>query len=76
VIWLIAAQLLVLHTLDGRDVFVVPSHIVSIVEAREEDDPEKKMTRQVHCSITMTTGKMYTVSEDCASVRKRLEELR
>jgi uncharacterized protein YlzI (FlbEa/FlbD family) len=75
-VWLVASQLLVLHTLDGRDVFVAPSHIVSIVEARDESDPERHMTPKVHCAITMANSKIFTVAEDCASVRKRLEELR
>jgi uncharacterized protein YlzI (FlbEa/FlbD family) len=69
-------QLIVLHTLDGRDVYVNTSHIVSVVEARDEDDPHKHMTAKVHCAIGMLDGKIYTVAESCDGVRQRLQEIR
>lgn len=73
---LIALELIVLHTLDGRDVYVNPDYVVSVVEARSEDDPHKRMTAQVHCAIGMSDGKIYTVAESCDSVRQRLQEVR
>lgn len=68
------AALLVLHTLDGRDVYVNPNAIVTITEARREGDPKKQTTDRVHCVITLSDGKAVTVEEDCDSVRRRLEE--
>ena len=70
----VVLQLVVLHTLDGRDVYVNPVHVVSVVEARDENDPHKTMTAKVRCAIGMLDGKIYTVAEDCANVRRRLQE--
>lgn len=67
--------LLLLHTLDGRDVYVNPTHIVSVAEVREEHDPRKLLTGKVRCVVTLSNGKFLTVVEDCASVRRRLDEL-
>ena len=67
-------QLITLHTLDGRDVYINPAYVESVVEARDEHDPNKHMTAKVHCAIGMAGGKIYTVEESCDSVRQRLTE--
>jgi uncharacterized protein YlzI (FlbEa/FlbD family) len=69
-----ALQLVLIITLDGREVHVNPTHIVSISEARDEDDPHKLLTGKVHCVITLTNGKLISAAEDCTSVRHRIEE--
>jgi uncharacterized protein YlzI (FlbEa/FlbD family) len=66
-------QLLAITTLDGREVHVNPMHIVSISEARSEDDPHKQFTGKAHCVLTLINGKLITVAEPCRSLRQRLQ---
>lgn len=67
--------MLLLMTLDGRYVFVSPPHIVSISDARDENDATKLTTARVHCLINLSDGKIVSVEEVCDSVRRRLKEL-
>lgn len=72
---LVVLQLIVFRTLDGRDVHVNPSHIVSVSETSETRDPnERLLTDKVHCVITLSNGTKVSVAEGCDSVRRRLEE--
>jgi uncharacterized protein YlzI (FlbEa/FlbD family) len=70
----VVLQLVAFQTLDGRDVYINPTHIVSVSEARDENDPRKALTAKARCVITLTNGKFITVVEDCASVRDRLDK--
>ena len=69
----VAVHMLVLTTLDGRTVYVNPSHISSVSEAREETDPHKLLTGRVHCVLIMNNSKVITVEEDCDSIRQRMK---
>ena len=69
------AAMLLLMTLDGRFVFVSPSHVVSMQTARDDSDPGKLTTAQVHCVVNLSDGKVVSVEEDCESVKRRLKEL-
>lgn len=71
---MVVLEMMVFHTLDGRDVHVNPAHIVSISDARDESNPDKWLIDKVHCIITLSNGKLLTVAESCDSVRQRLEE--
>jgi uncharacterized protein YlzI (FlbEa/FlbD family) len=71
---LVLLHFVLLHTLDGRDIYLNPGFVVSASEAREEDDPKKLMTAKVHCLISLLDGKFITVEEDCDSVRRRLQD--
>jgi uncharacterized protein YlzI (FlbEa/FlbD family) len=70
---MILLKLVVLHTLDGRDVFINAAHVVSIGEARDERDPKKETTSRVHCVISMLDGMRIAVEENCDNVRERLQ---
>ena len=61
-------ELLLLHTLDGRAVYVSPLHIVSVGEARIEG----KLSRDVNCVVNLVDGKFITVIESCTQIKDRL----
>ena len=67
---LTAFELLLVMTIDGREVRINPDHIVTFSEARQEGG---QLTDKVHCIITLSNGKFVTVAEECTSLRRRLE---
>ena len=66
---------LVVMTLDGREIFLNPRHIVSIAEARQADDPGKHYTDAVRCVITTADGAHISTSEECDDIEKRLRDV-
>jgi uncharacterized protein YlzI (FlbEa/FlbD family) len=70
------ATLIVLHTLDGREIDINPKQITSMREAREDDEGGKAFTPGVRCMVNTTDGKFVTVTETCEEVRRKLEEHR
>jgi hypothetical protein len=73
---ILAAALIVLHTLDGREIDINPAHVNSMREAKEDSEGGKDFTPGVRCMINTTDGKFVTVIEECATVRRKLEEQR
>lgn len=72
---LVALELVVFQTIDGRDVHINPKHVVSISETSETRDPgEKLLSDKVHCVINLSNGTKVSVGEHCDLVRHRLEE--
>lgn len=69
----IAMYLLVLHTVDGREVSVNPKQITSL-QAAKSDEPNKVLVETVQCAIGLSNGKFISVIEHCDTVRKLLEE--
>jgi uncharacterized protein YlzI (FlbEa/FlbD family) len=70
---LIALDMLIVQTLDGREVHINPAHIVSVSETSETRDPrEKLVTEKAHCVIILSNGSRVSVAEHCDSVRQRL----
>lgn len=65
-------DLIAFSTLDGLQVLVNPTHVVSVYNARDENDPNKKLHGKVRCVVSFSNGKFITVVEVCDSVRKRL----
>jgi hypothetical protein len=61
--------LIVLHTVDGRDVIVNTDQISTMREAHEPGDPDRAFTGKVRCMINTTDGKFVTVIEECSQVR-------
>ena len=66
-------RLVLLHNVDGRDIFVNPANVTSLYEARPADDPKKSFTKEVDCMIGLSDGRFVTVSEDCDTARKMIE---
>jgi hypothetical protein len=63
-------ELLLLHTLDGRVIYVSPLHIVSVGEARIEG----KLSRDVNCVVNLVDGKFVTVIESCTQIKESLRK--
>lgn len=70
---LIVLQLVVLHTVDGREISVNPKQITSL-QAAKEDEPNKVLVETVKCAIGLSNGKFISVIEHCDVVRKLLED--
>ena len=68
---IVAALLVVLHTLDSRPVYINPNAVVSIGEVRSDS---KVLHHTGHCLLTFSNGKLLTVIEDCPVVRQLLNE--
>jgi len=70
-----ALELIMIVTLDGRNVLVNPKQIVSISEPSESRDAKDKlMTDKVHCVVNLTNGTFISIAEDCPSLRQRLKQ--
>jgi hypothetical protein len=65
--------LVVLHTLDGREIDINPAQVTSMREARDDNADNKAFTDGVRCMINTTDGKFVTVIEECRAVRRKLE---
>ena len=64
-------QLIVLHTLDGRDIYVNTKHIVSLTDQKGKDH----FVAMVGCAVNLIDHKFVTTKESCDSIRKRVEAL-
>ena len=65
--------LIVVHMVDGREVTINPKQVTRLAEARQEGDPQKKLTDEVHCVVYMTDGSYVSVAEECDMVRGLME---
>lgn len=66
-------HLVVLHTVDGREVYINPNAVTNVQEPRKHGDPTKQTTPGVECIISLSDGKFVTVAEFCETVREQLE---
>jgi hypothetical protein len=64
--------LLVVMLLNGTEVHLNPSEIVSLIEARAADDQAKHYTADVRCIVTTTDRREFTTREDCQDIERRL----
>jgi len=69
--WLVA--LIVLHTVDGREVAINPAQVTHL-QAAKPGEPNRLFTEGARCQINLADGKFVTVRESCDVVRKLLEE--
>jgi hypothetical protein len=63
-----ALALLLLHTVDGREVYVNPAYVVSTHEPQEKGRYDEK----VHCVVSFIDGKFISVKENCSEVNSIL----
>lgn len=72
---LIEALLLIafvaLQTVDGRVVYVNSEFVVSLGTV---PGGSKTFAEKVNCVVNLVNAKFVTVAEDCAAVRRRLED--
>jgi hypothetical protein len=69
---LLALELIVLRTVDGRDVHVNPRHVVSLMEKIEKQS-NKVLSDNVQCVVGLLDGKFISAAESCDSVRRKLQ---
>lgn len=67
-------ELVALHKLDGRVVFVNPDAVVQLAEPKPEGAAHKAFTDDVNCVVGLTDGRYVTVRETCPEVRKLFVE--
>ncbi|MEY9235417.1 hypothetical protein ABIF78_007740 [Bradyrhizobium japonicum] len=65
--------LIVLHTVDGREVSIAPAMVTSLMAARD-DKPNELFTESARCLVNLVDGKFITVAEKCSAVRQLIEE--
>lgn len=70
---LIALHLVLLHTVDGREVLVNPEQVTSI-QAHKEGEENKVLVDTVQCVVGFTNGKFVSVVEHCDKVKQLLED--
>jgi hypothetical protein len=65
---LVAAVILILvHSLDGQDIYVNPREIVSIRKPQSD-----LLHSDVHCSIQTVDGKLINVIDECTDILRRI----
>jgi len=69
----IAIVLILLHTVDGREIGINSNQVTSLQPTRT-DGGAKMLTEKVSCIIALTDGKFVTVVEDCEQVLRLLED--
>ncbi len=68
------ALLIVLHNVDGSVVIVNPKSIATLHE-RREDPSAQVIAKGVNCTIGLTSGKILSVVETCATVQKLIDDV-
>lgn len=71
---LAALFLIVLHRIDGGEVLVNPSQIVSLHTPAPPAGKAKLFTGEAHCALGLADGKWLSVTETCEAVRRLLEQ--
>lgn len=69
----VVLHFVVLHAVDGREVYINPQAVTNLQDARDDDDPGKRTARGVECIISFSDGKFVSVAEFCETVREQLE---
>lgn len=68
----IALHLLVVHTVDGREVVINQEQVTSLT-SNKKGAHSKLLTEGARCLIGLTDGKFVTVAEDCESIKRQME---
>jgi hypothetical protein len=71
---LAALQLIMLHRLDGGEVYVNPAEITTLVQPRHGSDPGRTSHPDARCLVHLSDHKFFAVIETCAEVRRLLNE--
>lgn len=59
-------EMLTLHTLDGRTVYVNPSQVISMAHPKDSND---LLVKGIQCIITLADGKFISAKETCEQVQ-------
>jgi hypothetical protein len=69
---LVALRLIELHGPEGQRIFINPEEVTSVREPRGL--AQGHFPRGVRCLIYLTNRNFITVTEDCDTVRQRLQQ--
>lgn len=61
-------EMLVLHTLDGRPLWVRPEQIISLAPSKDNT----LLTKGVGCIVSLTDAKFVSIKETCEEVREMM----
>jgi len=62
-------ELVVLHTVDGREIDINPAEITQLHESHTDDSPDRLLVNGVRCVVSTTDGKFISVREECTEIR-------
>jgi hypothetical protein len=71
-----ALVLVMLHSVDGRAVYINPDTVTNLQESRADDDASKQLARGANCIVNFSDGKFVAVAEFCETVREQFERQR
>jgi uncharacterized protein YlzI (FlbEa/FlbD family) len=69
---ILAFHLVQFTGVDGQEIDINPQEIVSVREVRPSET--QHFDKKIKCIIHTSDGKFIAVTEDCGTVRNRLEE--
>jgi len=69
-----AVSMVLLHRPDGGEVVVTPAHVTALHAKPPTSAANKVVTPEARCVIWLSDGKVLSVIEPCAVVRKLLDE--
>lgn len=72
---LIASTMLVLHTVEGGEITINPSHVAALYPSSEatKGTPNKMVVRGARCVVLLGNSRFYSVVEECSAIRKMME---
>ncbi len=70
---LTAIHLIVLHTVEGREVPVNPRAVTHLITSKQSEEG-KHFVNGVHCMVNFIDGKFVAVVESCDQVQQMIEE--
>ena len=66
---MLALMLVMLHTVDDREVFVNPAYVISTTEPKDKGG----FSENVNCIVSFIDAKFISVKESCAEVNAILK---
>ena len=75
---LVLTALILLHNVDNDPIYVNPDQVVVLHPTKDKpaEGRQKLVVGGVNCVVGLSNGKFVSVLEDCATVRKLMEEAR
>jgi len=67
-----ALQLVSLHQVDGRAIFINPTDIITMAVPRR--DAERTSNPAAACIVFMSDGKHWQVLETCSAIKQMIEK--
>lgn len=69
-IWFVAVELIVLHSVDGRSVAINAHQVTRLTQARDGTNANKQLHKDVRCVVNLTDGSYIGVVEECSTIEE------